>query len=88
MSAAAYQDFVVEIVRKRLDQQGFQVLLRRWVVERAPAPQDRPPMTILKRALRRCDCSGEGEVQAESAVEPTGPRQPSLRQGPPPQPRS
>lgn len=35
MSAAAYRDFVIEIVRKREGQQGFQVLPRRWVVERS-----------------------------------------------------
>ncbi len=34
MSAAAYHDFVLEIVRKLPDQVGFQVLPRRWVVER------------------------------------------------------
>jgi len=34
MSVAAYRDFVVEIVRKLPDQKGFQVLPRRWVVER------------------------------------------------------
>ncbi len=34
MSAAAFQDFVIEIVRKLPDQKGFQVLPRRWVVER------------------------------------------------------
>ena len=37
MSAAAYRDFVVEIVRKLEDQQGFQPLPRRWVVERTSA---------------------------------------------------
>jgi putative transposase len=35
MSAAAYRDFVIEIVRKLENQQGFQVLPRRWVVERS-----------------------------------------------------
>ena len=34
MSAAAYRDFVVEVVRKLEGQQGFQPLPRRWVVER------------------------------------------------------
>ena len=34
MSQAAYRDFVIEIVRKLSDQQGFQPLPRRWVVER------------------------------------------------------
>ena len=35
MSQAAYRDFVIEIVRKLDNQQGFQVLPRRWVVERS-----------------------------------------------------
>ena len=34
MYKAAYLDFVIEIVRKMEGQQGFQVLPRRWVVER------------------------------------------------------
>ena len=34
MSQAAYRNFVIEIVRKLSDQQGFQPLPRRWVVER------------------------------------------------------
>ena len=34
MDKAAFLDFVIEIVRKMEDQQGFEVLLRRWVVER------------------------------------------------------
>jgi len=34
MSTAAYHDFVIEVVRKLANQQGFQVLPRRWVVER------------------------------------------------------
>ena len=33
-SAAAYRDFVVEVVCKLEGQQGFQPLPRRWVVER------------------------------------------------------
>jgi putative transposase len=33
MSAAAYRDFVIAIVRRLENQQGFQVLPRRWVVE-------------------------------------------------------
>jgi hypothetical protein len=32
MSQAAYRDFVIEIVRKLSDQEGFQPLPRRWVV--------------------------------------------------------
>jgi transposase len=35
MSQAAYRDFVIEIVHKLKGQQGFQVLPRRWVVERS-----------------------------------------------------
>ena len=35
MSAAAYRDFVIEIVRKLAGQKGFHVLPRRWVVERS-----------------------------------------------------
>jgi putative transposase len=34
MSAAAYRDFTVEVVRKLAGQQGFVPLPRRWVVER------------------------------------------------------
>ena len=34
MDKAAFLDFVIEIVRKMEDQQGFEVLPRRWVVER------------------------------------------------------
>jgi transposase len=33
--AAAYRDFVIEIVRKLAGQQGFHVLPRRWVIERS-----------------------------------------------------
>ena len=33
-SLAAYKDFTLEVVRKLPDQKGFQVLPRRWVVER------------------------------------------------------
>ena len=33
-SLAAYKDFTLEVVRKLADQKGFQVLPRRWVVER------------------------------------------------------
>jgi transposase len=35
MSAMAYRDFVVEIVRKLSGKKGFEVLPRRWVVERS-----------------------------------------------------
>jgi transposase len=34
MDKAAYLDFVIEIIRRRHDQMGFQVLPRRWVVQR------------------------------------------------------
>jgi transposase len=34
MDKAAYLDFIVEIIRRRDGQKGFEVLLRRWVVER------------------------------------------------------
>ena len=34
MDKAAYLDFVIEIIRRCDHQKGFQVLPRRWVVER------------------------------------------------------
>ena len=34
MDKAAFLDFVIEIVRRMEDQKGFEVLPRRWVVER------------------------------------------------------
>ena len=34
MDKAAYLDFVIEIIRRSDDQKGFEVLPRRWVVER------------------------------------------------------
>jgi transposase len=34
MDKAAFLDFVIEIIRRSDDQKGFQVLPRRWVVER------------------------------------------------------
>ncbi|ESY41033.1 hypothetical protein X745_32525, partial [Mesorhizobium sp. LNJC374B00] len=34
MDKATYLDFVVEIIRRSDDQKGFEVLPRRWVVER------------------------------------------------------
>ena len=34
MDKAAYLDFIVEIVRRSDDQKGFEVVPRRWVVER------------------------------------------------------
>ena len=54
MSKAAYRDFVLEIVHKLPGQQGFQVLPRRWVVERTFGW-----MTRWRRLVRdyeqRCD---------------------------------
>jgi len=38
MDKAAFLDFVVEIIRRSDDQKGFQVLPRRWVVERTLPP--------------------------------------------------
>src|SRR3954454_15120885 len=56
MSAAAYHDFVIEIVRKLEGQRGFHVLPRRWVVERSFGW-----MTRWRRLVRdyeeRCDVS-------------------------------
>ncbi len=34
MEKASYLDFVVEVIRRSDQQQGFKVLPRRWVVER------------------------------------------------------
>jgi putative transposase len=60
MSSAAYHDFVIEVVRKLEAQQGFQVLPRRWVVERSFGW-----MTRWRRLVRdheqRCDVS-EGMI--------------------------
>jgi len=56
MSQAAYRDFVIEIVRKLANQDGFQPLPRRWVVERTCGW-----MTRWRRLVRdfeeRCDVS-------------------------------
>jgi putative transposase len=56
MSAAAYRNFVIEIVHKLAGQQGFHVLPRRWVVERSFGW-----MTRWRRLVRdyeaRCDVS-------------------------------
>jgi transposase len=56
ISQAAYRDFVIEIVRKLSDQQGFQPLPRRWVVEPTFGW-----MTRWRRLVRdyegRCDVS-------------------------------
>ena len=35
LDKAAFLDFTIEVVRKLENQQGFQVLPRRWVVERS-----------------------------------------------------
>jgi len=56
MSQAAYRDFVIEIVRKLANQDGYQPLPRRWVVERTCGW-----MTRWRRLVRdyeeRCDVS-------------------------------
>ena len=56
MGAAAFLDFVVEIVRKLENQKGFEVLPSRWVVERTFGW-----MTRWRRLVRdyeqRCDVS-------------------------------
>jgi transposase len=56
MSAAAYRDFVVEVVRKLADQKGFQVLPRRWVVERTFGWMVRW-RRLVRDYERRCDVS-------------------------------
>lgn len=56
MSAAAYRDFVVEVVRKLDDQQGFQPLPRRWVVERTFGWMTRW-RRLVRDYERRCDVS-------------------------------
>lgn len=56
MSKAAYRDFVVEVVRKLADQKGFQVLPRRWVVERTFGWMTRW-RRLVRDYERRCDVS-------------------------------
>jgi transposase len=56
MSAAAYHDFVIEVVRKLAGQQGFQVLPRRWVVERTFGWMTRW-RRLVRDYERRCDVS-------------------------------
>lgn len=56
MSAAAYRDFVIEVVRKLAGQQGFQVLPRRWVVERTFGWMTRW-RRLVRDYERRCDVS-------------------------------
>ena len=55
-SRAAYHDFVIEVVRKLERQQGFQVLPRRWVVERSFGWMIRW-RRLVRDYERRCDIS-------------------------------
>jgi transposase len=50
MDKAVYLDFVVEIIRRRDGQKGFEVLPRRWVVERTFGW-----MTRWRRLVRDCE---------------------------------
>ena len=50
MSAAAHRDFVVEVVRKLANQEGFQALRRWWVVGRTFGW-----MTRWRRLVRDCE---------------------------------
>lgn len=56
MSAAAYHGFVIEVVRKLAGQQGFQVLPRCQVVERAFGWITRW-RRLVRDYERRCDVS-------------------------------
>lgn len=56
MSAAACRDFTIEVVRKLAGQQGFQVLPRRWVVERTFGWVTRW-RRLVRDHERRCDVS-------------------------------
>jgi len=56
MSAAAYGDFVIEGVHKLAEQKGFQVLPRRWVVERTSGWMTRW-RRLVRGYERRCDVS-------------------------------
>jgi transposase len=56
MNAAAYRDFVIEIVRKLTGQQGFHVLPRRWVVERSCGGMMRW-RRLVRDYEKRCDVS-------------------------------
>lgn len=56
MDAAAYRGFVIEVVRKLADQKGFQVLPRRWVVERTFGWMVRW-RRLVRDYERRCDLS-------------------------------
>ena len=61
MSQAAYRDFIIEIVRKLADQKGFQVLPRRWVVERTFGWMTRW-RRLVRDYERRCDV-GEAMIR-------------------------
>lgn len=56
-SLAAYQDFTLEVVRRMADQKGFQVLPRRWVVERTLGWMMRW-RRLVRDYERCCDASG------------------------------
>jgi transposase len=56
MSQAADRDFVIEIVRQLSDQQGFQLLPRRWVVERPFGGMMRR-RRLVQDYEERCDVS-------------------------------
>lgn len=56
-SLAAYQGFTLEVVRKMADQKGFQLLPRRWVVERTFGWMMRW-RRLVRDYERRCDVSG------------------------------
>ena len=67
MDAAAYRDFVLEIVRRTDKEPGFKVLPRRWVVERTFGW-----MTRWKRLVR----DYEQRLDVSEAMIPRRPRQP------------
>ena len=56
MSKAAYRGLVIEVVRKRAGQRGFQVLPRRWVVERTFGWMMRW-RRLVRDDEQRCDAS-------------------------------
>jgi hypothetical protein len=55
LDKAAYLDFVIEVIRRSDDQKGFEVLPRRWVVERNLRLDDKvaPPLARLRGPPRR-----------------------------------
>jgi hypothetical protein len=55
MDKAAFEGFVIEVVRRIEDDPGFKVLPRRWVVERTLRLDDpvAPPGARLRAAHRR-----------------------------------